>query len=211
MWGLFQRLLAAFATFGSFVALVVSLRAPGQPFTPWQVVLCTVSIVAFGIGVGFEVHDYFRSKPKVMRTDKKIRNYMYKWIKRGGRVAIFSRSLSWVSDAEMLEMLKAKAATRDLTVVMPTTAGRSSDLEMAGARVIYYGDDSYSIRSRFTIVNRGRTDTGVAIGRTDNRGRHIVTEYYAADNDPAYWLAEDLIELLLKQTARPERSHGSNE
>lgn len=209
MWGLAQRLVAAVATFGSFVALLVTLQRPGDPLTSWQVSLTTISIIAFGISVTFELHDYYRLKPRVMRTDKKIRKYMYRWIDGGGRVAVFSRSLGWVESEAMLEMLTAKAAARDLTLVMPTQAGRSADLATAGAKVIYYGDDGYAIRSRFTIINRGRTDTAVAIGRTDNKGKHIVTEYKAVDGDPAFWLAEDLIELLLRQASSADKEAGA--
>lgn len=198
MWGLAQRLIAALATFGSFIALLVSFKQPGQPLTAWQYFFTALSLLAFGLTVIFEIHDYIRSKPKVMRSEKKVRQYMHKWIENGARVAVFSRSLGWV-EQDTYEMLKKKAESGDLTLVMPTEAGRSADLAGHGARVLYYGSEDYVIRSRFTIVNRGRTDTAVAIGRQNAKGQHIVTEYKARDDDPSYWLAEDMIELLLRR------------
>lgn len=203
MSGLVQRIVAAFATFASFVGLVFSLHQPGSSFTFIQTSLTIISIVAFLFNVYFEIRDYRRSRPRVMRDGGKIRNYMYRWINSGGRVAVFSRSLSWIADNDMRTMMMGKARDGDLTVVMPTPAGVGPELMSAGARVIYYGDDDYVIRSRFTIINRGRTDTAVAIGRTDDRGKHIITEHKASDADPAYWLAEDLIELMIRRSASP--------
>lgn len=131
-----------------------------------------------------------------MATDRAIRDYMFAWVKEGGRVAIFSRRLGWVDDDEMRELLLKKAERGELTIVIPKPVLLSNELAQAGAEVIHYGESGYTIRSRFTIVHRERTDTAVAIGRKGRDGKHIVREFKTSDEEPAFWLAEDLIEIL---------------
>lgn len=198
MLGLGQRLVAAVATFGSFIALVVSLKSPDQPLTALHIVLMTVAAIAFTFSVGFDVRDYQHSRPQSMKTDREIRDYMFRWIHRGNKVAIFSRTLGWVDDREMRHMLERKAQQGDLTLVMPSPVDESQRLEELGAETIYYGDRDYTIRSRFTIINRDRADTAVAIGRTNSDGRHLVTEFKSTDDDPSFWLAQDLVEILTR-------------
>ena len=199
MLGLLLRCLAAFATFGSFITLVISLRDVKEPWTNGQAILMAFSILGFIATVVLEVSFYVGSRPKVFSDERGIRNYMYQWLRRGGRVAIFSRSLGWLQDEEMTRMMNQKSEDGELTLVMPAAVANSAKLVSKGAEAIYYGDD-YSIRSRFTIVNRGRADTAVAIGRKNAKGKHIVTEYRASDDDPAYWLAEDMIELMMRHS-----------
>jgi hypothetical protein len=203
MSGLIQRVVAALATFGSFIALVPSLKDANEPLTAVEVVLITLAAVGFLATVGFEVHDYRSVRPKTMRNEREIRNYMYKWINHGGRVAVFSRSLGWVNDEEMREMMTKKAKAGELTLVMPAPVAEAKALVDAGAEPIYYGADGYTIRSRFTIIHRERSDTAVAIGRTERPGRHIITEFKSSSGDPAFWLAQDLIEILKTRESDP--------
>jgi hypothetical protein len=198
MLGLGQRLVAAVATFGSFITLILSLEGPDKPFTAFHIVLMTVAVIAFGFSVGFDIRDYQRSRPKIMKTHREIRDYMFRWIEHGGKVAIFSRTLGWVEDREMREMMERKAQRGDLALVMPSAVEESRRLEQLGAEAIYYGDRGYTIRSRFTIINRERADTAVAIGRANGEGKHLVTEFKSTDDDPSFWLAQDLVEILTR-------------
>lgn len=99
----------------------------------------------------------------------------------------------------MQAMMDRKAQDGDLTLVMPSGVEESLRLEELGAAAIYYGDHGYTIRSRFTIINRERTDTAVAIGRTNREGKHLVTEFKSTDDDPSFWLAQDLVEILTRE------------
>lgn len=196
MRGLSERLVAAVATFGSFVVLVVDLKKSDENFTALQIILMTVAVIAFVVTAAFDFADYRARKLKVMKTDREIRDYMFKWIKGGGKVAVFSRSLGWVDDAEMRDMMRRKAQQGDLTLVMPGPVPASRELADEGAEAIYYGAGGYTIRSRFTIIHRERSDTTVAIGRQSREGKHIVSEFKSSDEAPAFWLAEDLIEIV---------------
>lgn len=193
---LIQRLLAEATTFASFVALVVSLKQNGKSFSGWQISLMTVAVAAFLVTAALEIGEYRGRQPRRMKDDQTIRDYMHQWIRGGGKVVVFSRTLSWVSDDEMAQMMDAKARAGDLTLVMPGAVDKSRRLESAGAKVIYYGENGYTVRSRFTLTNEGRADTAVAVGRQGKDGVHMVSEYRGCDEDPAFWLAQDLAEIL---------------
>lgn len=195
-----QRLIAALATFGSFITLVFSLKDPKAPFSFFQATLITVATLGLLVTVAFEIHDYRTGRTRWMRSGRQIRDYMYDWISGGGRVAVFSRSLGWIRDEDMRQMMVEKAQAGELTLVMPGPVSESKSLEAAGAEAIYYGTLGYTIKSRFTIVHRDRTDTAVAIGRTEGPRRHLIKEFRSSDGDPAFWLAEDLVEILKRKS-----------
>lgn len=196
MSGLVQRIIAALATFGSFAVLAIQMSRPEAEIAPIQIVLITLAAIGCLFTLAFEIIDHRKRTPKAMASDKDIRNYMFTWIGDGGRVAILSRRLGWVDDDEMRAMLLKKAERGELTLVIPKPVSLSSELGEAGAEIIYYGESGYTIRSRFTIIHRERTDTAVAIGRKGKDGKHLVREFKTSDEEPAFWLAEDLIEIL---------------
>jgi hypothetical protein len=176
------------------VALIVSLKPPGDDFTFWQIVFITVFFGASLVALTFDVHDYLTSRRRRLRGERRIRDYMYQWVENGSRAAIFSRDLSWVADDKMNRMLENKARSNDLVVVMPKANDKSHALQEAGAKILYYGD-GYLMKSRFTIINLGRTDVAVAVGTT--RGEiHYVEEFEASQLEPAFWMAQDLMELI---------------
>ena len=186
-----RRLTASIGTFGSMVALVASLKPSDAAFTGWQYVLLT-SFTIFGLlDFVFTTADYLRGRSTRLKSERSIRDYMFRWISTAGKVEIFSRDLSWVDDDEMEALLQRKAARSELTLVIPAAIPLSAELLAAGATVLTYPDLNYAMQSRFTVINSGRTDTAVAIGRTQN-GVHLVEEFRAESGDPAFYLAQDL-------------------
>jgi hypothetical protein len=120
---------------------------------------------------------------------------MYNWIEKGGRVQIFSRDLSWAQDRKMKAMLREKARKRELCLCLPQSIPLVDELEPAGAEVTLYPELDYIPQSRFTMVNWGRMDQRVAIGRLVDDA-HVIEEL--SNKDVAYFVAKDLIEILLR-------------
>lgn len=182
------------AALGSSLKVIWSLKTPDQPLTASQVAFLTIAAGLGMLAVTLEIQDYLKSRPKRYSKDKQIRDHMYKLIKNGGNVSVFTRDLSWANDDQMIEMMKDKAKQDSLTVVLPKPVPISDELKDLGATVIYYGNH-YTIKSRFTISNMNRVDSTVSIGRQSN-GKHIIEKYENKDGHLAFSLAQDLAGVL---------------
>ena len=123
---------------------------------------------------------------------------MHHWIEHGGRVAIWTRDMSWAQNAETRGLLREKAKRKELILCLPELNPLATDLAAAGAEVCAYGTQHLeSPASRFTIVFFGRDGSQVAIGRADG-DYHVIDELDARDH-PAFYLARDLIALVRGQ------------
>ena len=119
---------------------------------------------------------------------------MHDWIKHGGRVAIWSRDMSWANSEETKQLLEVKARRHELLLFLPSANPLSQQLAGSGAEVVYYGASRLeSPGSRFTITHYGRDGSSLAVGRV--RGdTHVIDEFHSSDH-PAYHIAADLVAL----------------
>ncbi|ANM30888.1 hypothetical protein ABI59_16870 [Acidobacteria bacterium Mor1] len=196
LWGsLIKKLLALFASFASLAGLLFCFLPPSNELPWWAVTLLTIAVVFLGILVIREVNEN-RERRVFKRDDERgIRDYMHKWIQHGGRVAIWSRDLSWAQNDETRALLAEKAGRNELIVCMPETNALAEELAAAGAEVCAYGAGNLEAPdSRFTIVSFGRDGSRVAVGRTQG-DLHAVDEFCSGQH-PAFHLANDLMNLV---------------
>ncbi len=158
-------------------------------------ILLLIVVLSSLTTIVLEIVNYFRSKPKVYRSARKIRDYMYNWIKGSGRVVIFTRDMSWVNDDEMKDLLREKSKNDELIICVPQLNERAVELKKDGATIFEYRNLNYVPKSRFTIVNYGRGDAKVAVGKTIGLNQHIIEEY-ATGAHAFFNVANDLIEIL---------------
>ena len=195
-----HRLLSVLGSIASLSGCVFVFRSPDSPLTTWQAVFLGLAIVLSLWAMATEVHSYLQGQPRKYRTKKAIRDYMYNWISSGGKVCIFSNDMSWVDDEEMKQMLRHKAETDELTILLPAPIPLSEELKQHGATVITYAPLKLTPKSRFTLVNDGRDGAQVAIGRRI-RDVHCIEEF-AEGSHPVFAVASDLVEML--------RQYGAN-
>ena len=137
-----------------------------------------------------------RRRHVIPKNDKaSITRYLHDWIRGAGRVAIFSRDLSWAHDKAVKKTLKQKAAGRDLVICVPERVALID--ELAGAEVYTYKNLAHTPAARFTIVDFGHGDARVAVGRAQG-SEHVIEEFTAADGHPVFWMAKDLVDLVMK-------------
>jgi hypothetical protein len=197
---LVRNIIVSVGALASLIGLVLTMHTPDAPWTGWQWGFLGLS-GAFGIAsITLDVFEYRARPVKIFKGPERIGRYMYQWIDRAGPVAIFTRDLSWVSASGVMDLLIRKAKDGQLTIVLPKKIGLSEELAGFGAETVYYPNIDYVIRSRFTIVNIDRVDTRVAIGRTDG-DLHKVEEFSAGEQ-PAFYLAQDLLELAKRFNAK---------
>ncbi len=190
------QLLVTLGSFASLLALVFQLRPPGEPLTPLQGLLLGIGICALVAVIGLQIWYYLKTKPKSMTKESQIRDFMYKWISRGGKAAILSNDMSWVSDEEMKELLRSKAHRNELCLCLPKEIPLSQELESEGAQVYTYPELKYVPQSRFTIINKGRMDAQVAVGR--RYGEKHVIEQFSLGEYPIFSVADDLVNIIIK-------------
>ena len=190
------RLIITAGSLASLFGLVFLLQPHGETLTTLQSWLLGVGVCLVIAVFGLQIWDYFRKRPKSMTRESQIRDYMYKWISRGGRVAILSNDMSWVRDEEMKELLRSKAHNDELSLCLPKEIELSQELEQEGAQVHTYPELKYIPLSRFTIRNRGRMDAQVAVGR--RYGETHVIEEYSLGGHPIFSVADDLVNIIIK-------------
>lgn len=158
--------------------------------------LLFLAAAIFAVALKLEVADTLKTRPHVMRNVDQIRDYMYAWIARAGRVAIFTHDMTWVRDEELKDLLRRKAREDELIVCLPNSTPLARELDEIGATVYSYSQLNYVPRSRFTIIKLGRGDAEVAVGR-DVSGSHIIEEFQIGRH-PAFTMAEDLVSIIAR-------------
>jgi hypothetical protein len=197
-----MRLATWLGTATSLVGLVLALRPPGTPLTATQGALLALVALGFAVLVLLDIRDHLRSRRHVLKREEQIVQYMYDWIAKGGRAAIFTNDMSWARDNRIVELLHRKARNDELTVCLPRRIPLVEGLANSGARVFTYEQLDYTARSRFTIVNYGRMDAQLAVGRRV-RDRHVIEEYSLGEH-PVFAIASDLVELVKRISPQSE-------
>ena len=127
-----------------------------------------------------------------------IRRYMHKWIQHGGRVAIWTRDMSWAENPETLALLREKAKRKELIICLPQSTDLTANLAAFGAEICAYGDEHLeSPASRFTITHFGRDGSRVAIGHAVGES-HVIHEFDLR-NHPSFYVAADLVAFVRAQ------------
>ena len=193
---LLTELLSAVGSAASLLALALYFRPAKTAASPWEVVGWVSAVVLLGLFVFIRIRDYLRSTPRAYRSPEKIRGFMKNWINRGGRVAIFSRDMSWVDEDEIHDLLRTKARRHDLILCLPREIALSTELRGLGAEVHLYPELDFTPSSRFTMINIGRQDSEVAIGRSIN-GVHTIQQARLG-HDPLYAVTADLIAVVTR-------------
>jgi hypothetical protein len=194
-----KNILSQIGSIASLCGLIFTLKTQNETFSGWQWFLVFISILLFLISIYLIVSEYLSNKPKVYTKKSDIRDYMYNWIKNGGRVVIFTRDMSWVNDDAMKNLLRNKSRSKECIICMPKKIDKVVEFEKEGATVIEYPSLDYTPLSRFTIINYGRDDAKIAVGKSIESGKHLIEEFGNGEH-PYFQVANDLVRILEKGT-----------
>ncbi len=195
-WGeLVRKLVALVASFASMAGLLVAFLPSPSELAWWALTLLISATFFFVVLVVLELLDRRGRRVYAKADSEGIRRYMHDWIEHGGRVAIWSRDMSWAQNPETRKLLAEKAHRRELILCLPELNQLATELATVGAEVCSYGAKHLeSPASRFTIAFFGRDGSRVAVGRAEGDS-HVIDEF-SAGSHPAFHLAEDLITLV---------------
>ena len=202
--GLVTKLVVLCSSFASVMGLLVQIAPPLRQLPWWSIALMAFGTVLLLVFIVMEFRQ--RNRYRVYRRSNlnAIRRYMHRWIGPGGRVAIWTRDLTWAAEADTKALLTKKAEDNELIPCIAVENELSRELRAAGAEVCYSGDLLESPASRFTIANFERDGSAVAVGRTVG-DKHVIEEFGAGDH-PAYHIAVDLVRVIRKQRGLGEDS-----
>lgn len=164
----------------------------------WGVALAVVFLISLVVLIVLELQSVKTHQVYDYRDVSGIRDYMHGWIRHGGRVAIWTRDMSWAHDDRTQDLLKSKAEAGELIICLPKTMPLTQELEKLGAEICAYGTEISSPASRFTIAFFGRDGAQVAVGRSQGRD-HIIDEFNSGEH-PVFYIAEDLVKLAREVT-----------
>ncbi|MCL6424056.1 hypothetical protein Bequi_11815 [Brachybacterium sp. JHP9] len=152
-------------------------------------VLTVASAVCEIVGTAQDLPRTFKGR----KRDAKILKYMTRLLSTNEQCVISSNDLSWVKNEAEIALIN-KARDGSLHLLMPAPNSLSKTLTSQGAVAYYYGTDGNRFRSRFTLINPGRSDARVAIGY-GTKDAHRIQIIQAKDN-PALHLVEDLYDFI---------------
>lgn len=198
-WPLGSRIFALVASYASVLGLAVSLRDPAKPLHGWAYAGLGLSLAFVLVAIVLEFRSVTRQRSFAVGDKRGIRDFMYDWIATGGRVAIWTRDHSWVSDDDMREMLVAKARKGDLVLCVPKETSLTKTLKEVGADVVEYDALRGASAARFTIAHFEQQGAVVAVARPNTK-LHVI-EFYESGQHAAFDLAADLVRLAKDLTA----------
>ena len=180
----------------SGLGVIVPLVVTSSYVTWWVLVLIAVFLSLMVLTTVIVLKSETTIRVCQADDEMSIHNYLVHWIKNGGRIAIWTRDMSWADDDDMKEMLRQKAQSQELIICLPNETDTTEYLSSYGAEVIAYGAWDSPITS-FTIANYGRAGSRVAIGRRKGN-LHIIQEF-SAEEHSAFDMAHDLVRLVREQ------------
>jgi hypothetical protein len=189
-----SKLIALGASFASLIGLLIAFLPAAKDWPWWAVLLMAVALIAFAVLVLLEYHARSARRVYAKSDSAGIRDYMHEWMKHGGRVAIWTRDMSWAHNPETQRLLTEKARKNELVLCLPQLNELASELVREGAEACVYGTHLLESASRFTIVFLGRDGSRVAVGRASG-DTHVIDEFDAGAH-PAFYLASDLVTLV---------------
>lgn len=169
---------------------------PARHLTAYQGAVVAVLTGVFVLAAALDIRDRWKRQPRRYKNERDINDYMFRWISRGGRVVIFTRDHTWAHEPRIRELLTTKARRDELTICLPVETELARDLARVGAEILAYPELNYTPASRFTIINDGRNDGAVAIGR-QIEGVHTIQEF--PTGDPVFAVTRDLVEILRRR------------
>lgn len=180
---LYPKIIVELATLCSFIGFVYTFYPNYKNYGAKEWGIIGIFIISFIITLSITIYDHYNSKPKSFPIDRKdkIKKYMNNWIKNTGRVAIFTRDMSWL-DEKSTEILVEKAKKNELIICLPKEIEAIKPFKELGAEVIVYNVE-YDPKVRFTITNYGLATARIAVGRSSADGKkHIIDEYKMGEN-----------------------------
>jgi hypothetical protein len=191
----YKKLIPLLGSWASLIALLYMFYPTqhGFSFIHWLIIILAALLII--VCLYFEIRESKKTIFICEGDKESINQYMFKWIKNSGRIAIFSRDMSFAtSNKEIKKLLLSKSEKGEVIACVPKEVPLTDELKTKGAEIYAYSKKQDIVpQTRFTIVNYGqgkKERVAVAHGET---GFHVIQEF--DKNDPVIYLTKDLINI----------------
>lgn len=191
-----------FGVWGSYCSVLSVMQPENYQQITLKLAWLAVLLIA-ALYSSYKLVEQYRSKPKFYKNNQEINEYMFKWIRQGGRVAICTRDMSWGNDPKIKSLLIEKAGASELCIFLPKDIPLTKELKKAGAEIFIYPELEHTPTSRFTIIDKDQAYARVAVGRKID-GRHYIEEF-SIGRHPVFEVANDLVEVIRKYNEKVRR------
>lgn len=181
-------------SFGATLLTFTPLMKEGNiDWSTIDILVTSLAIIVFFFFIVLEWRSVSRVRIYDPSDKHLIQDYMEKWIAPSGRVAVWTRDMTWANNENAKKILRAKARNKELVICQQDETPLSKELKDHGAEIHFYSAAHYSPKTRFTIRNYRRAGASVAIGYQKD-GLHYIEEF-RSPWESAHPLTEDLVKL----------------
>ena len=154
------------------------------------------------IYIGTQLYSLYKTgfNSSIHNTKQEVNKYLLDWLNKGSRTVIFTRDLTWADEsADILNILEKKARNKELTICLYRNTDTTNRLRALGAEVYVHNLSENQLKSRFTIIDYGKSNPKITVGTRNNSGQFVNERYDMRTNPNACTAFIELFELVKNQ------------
>lgn len=126
------RIIANFAAFCSILGLYFSVSpiSAEKSLIEQSILIASAIFIIYVLVV--DIRAAIRENRKLYSKQDDINQYMKTWVGQPGRTVILKRDMSWSNNREVQQVLKTKAQSNELTILIETKTELAKELEGFG-------------------------------------------------------------------------------
>lgn len=169
----------------------------------WTRIIVIVFVGIFSIlYVWIQIYSFYKSNynSSIHNTKDQVNKYLLNWLNKGSRTVIFTRDLTWANEsADVLSTLERKARNKELTICLYRNTEVTEHLSNLGAEIYVHNLSDSQLKSRFTIIDYGKSNPKITVGTRNSNGQFVNERYDMNTNPNACNAFIELFELVKSQ------------
>lgn len=169
----------------------------------WTRIIVIVFVGIFSIlYVWLQIYSFYKSNynSSIHNTKDQVNKYLLNWLNKGSRTVIFTRDLTWANEsADVLSTLEQKARNKELTICLYRNTAVTEHLSNLGAEIYVHNLSDSQLKSRFTIIDYGKSNPKITVGTRNSNGQFVNERYDMNTNPNACNAFIELFELVKSQ------------
>ncbi len=163
--------------------------------------VCIIALLSL-LYIWIQIYSFYKSKCNfsVHNSKEKVNKYLFNWLNKGSRTVIFTRDLTWANESgDILNILKRKANNKELIICLYHSTSITDQLKELGAEIYVHNLSESQLKSRFTIIDYGKSNPKITVGTRNSNGQFVNERYDMNSNPNACNAFIELFELVKAQ------------
>ena len=149
-----------------------------------------------------QIYSFYKANynSSIHNSKEKVNKYLLNWLNKGSRTVIFTRDLTWANESiDILNTLERKARNKELTICLYQKTITTDHLSDLGAEIYVHNLSENQLKSRFTIIDYGKSNPKITVGTRNSSGQFVNERYDMNTNPNACNAFIELFELVKNQ------------